>query len=83
MTKFNIVAGAMVAAVFAISGVYAINTIVGHTHVALPRVLMIGSAAGDHWQRTLVGAALPPRNLALNWKPNCRLPVKQWNNNRS
>ncbi len=65
MTKFSAIAGAAVATVFLVCGVYAVNTFVKNTNEEKPRVLMISSVSGEPWQRTLVGARAAAKEFGV------------------
>jgi ribose transport system substrate-binding protein len=74
MTKINTAAGALVATVLAISCIYAVNTLVQPASGTIPRVLMIGSADGERWQRTLVGARAAAKEFEVELHAEAPVP---------
>ncbi|HEX4414077.1 MAG TPA: substrate-binding domain-containing protein [Lacipirellulaceae bacterium] len=65
MTKFNAIAGVAVAAFFAVSTLYTVHEIVGHTRVESSRVLLAGRADGEQWQRVLLGARAAAKDYGI------------------
>jgi ribose transport system substrate-binding protein len=63
MTRFNISAGVVVAAVLGGSCIYAVNTVAENSSARSPRILLIGNANGQQWQRTLAGAQAAARKF--------------------
>lgn len=66
MTKFNAIAGVAVAAFFAVSSLYTVKEIVGHPRAESPRVLLVGHADGDQWQRLLSGARAAAKDYSVD-----------------
>jgi ribose transport system substrate-binding protein len=65
MTRINLAAGVVVAALIAGSCIYAVNMLAENPRGRSPRIMLIGNAGGQQWQRTLAGAQAAAREFGV------------------
>jgi ribose transport system substrate-binding protein len=74
MTKVKKVAGTILTAAFAISGVYMTSKVIDKSPNSLPRVLMVGHVPGEAWERTLVGARAAAKEFGVELQAEAPAP---------